>query len=368
MVEERLREPFGRIATLDGFRALAILSVIAFHYTIRWSAPFDVPPHIRGPSPFIGFLPFEYGWMGVELFFVISGFVILMTLTRSRGPRDFAWRRFARLWPALIVAAALTALAVDFFGPPDWKVSLIDYAASLFVVNPRLLAFIGVHAQWVDGAYWSLWVELRFYVLVAALYFLTGRQFLRSWLACQLLMATTWLAIPGITNIVTFPAFIPYFTIGICVFELWSGTNQRKLAIGGMLLAMGLILFDAALVRGLFQSASPPVSVIANLLIFALFWLFLVDHPILKPFTWKPLVLLGQASYSLYLIHENVGIALFRQLSGIPFLLALPVVVGTCVGASFAMLCWVEIPAKRWLTQNLSGKPLSILREAPEGM
>jgi len=367
-MEKEIREPFPRIATLDGFRALAILAVVAYHYTIRWSAPADVPPHIRGPSPFVGFLPFEYGWMGVELFFVISGFVILMTLKRSRGPLEFAWRRFARLWPTLIVAAALTALAVDFLGPPDWRVSLIDYAASLIVANPRLLAFVGVYAHWVDGAYWSLWVELRFYVLVAALYFLAGRQFLRAWLGCQLVTAIMWLAIPGITSVVTFPAFIPYLTVGICVFELWSGTKERKLATGGMLFAVGLILFDAALARGLFQAASAPVSIAANLLIFALFWLFLVDHPILKPFAWKPVVLLGQASYSLYLIHENVGIALFRHLSGIPYLLALPLVVGTCVAASLGTLYFVEIPSKKWLTQNVSGKPLSMLREAPEGL
>jgi peptidoglycan/LPS O-acetylase OafA/YrhL len=369
MTERRPGDSASRIGILDGFRAFAILSVLAFHYTIRWAAPADVPPHIPTASPFVGFLPFEYGWMGVELFFVVSGFVILMTLKRCRGPLDFAQRRVARLWPVLAVAAALSTVIVNRLGPPDWSVSLVDYAASLAVVDPHLLAWAGVDAHWVDGAYWSLWVELRFYIVIAAFYFCCGRKFLKAWLAFQALAALASFLAPGrLVEMIAFPELLPYFTIGICTFELWSGAREAKLAVAGAILAGALILNDSALAQGLFAGRPAVFSVAANLLIFGLFALFLIDHPILKPFASKPAVALGQASYSLYLIHENVGVALLRQLSAIPFVAALGLVVAACVALSLALFRWVEMPARAWLTRAVFRRPIAILRHVPDGL
>ncbi|HWC55890.1 MAG TPA: acyltransferase [Sphingomicrobium sp.] len=347
------REQPRRISTLDGFRALAIMMVVAFHYNVRWSAPADVPPHLPVASPFARFIPFEYGWMGVQLFFSISGFVILMTLTRSRGLRDFAVRRFARLWPALIVASALTTLIVNAIGPHEWRVGIGDYATSLTLIEPQLWNLAGLHVEWVDSVYWTLWVELCFYFVAAILFFAARRDFLKVWLAFQLLVVVAALLLPAAAvEMIAFPHQLPYFTIGICTFELWSGTKARKLAIGGAVFAAALILADATVTHGAIQPQLPVI--IGDLSIFALFALFLLDHPILKPFAWKPVVLLGQASYSLYLIHQEIGVSLLRQLSGIPFVAALALVVAVCVGTSLALFRWIEVPAKKWLVQRLS--------------
>jgi peptidoglycan/LPS O-acetylase OafA/YrhL len=363
MNEERLAGRVDRIAILDGYRALAIVAVMAFHYTIRWTAPHDVPAHIRAASLFVGFVPFEYGWMGVELFFVISGFVILMTLKRCSGPADFARRRFARLWPALIVGAALTGIVVNWIGPPDWKIKLVDYLTSLTLINPRLFDFTGLNANWVDGAYWSLWVELRFYFLIAALFFPAKRHFLKSWLAVQFSAALVWLALPAVRHKVTFFDFLPYFTVGICAFELWSKSRERQLALAGTALAAGMILYAAAAGRGVFAGCDPTAAVAANLLIFLLFALLLRGSPLLRPFAWPPVVALGEASYSLYLFHEAIGVSLLQRFSGLPFLLALALTVAICIAAALAMRGWVEVPAKAWLTESRSGNGLNVLQE-----
>src|SRR5580698_9439812 len=105
-----------RIRVLDSYRALAIAAVLIYHYTYQFTLlqVADAPIPAR---PVLGtFPPFQYGWLGVEFFFVISGFVILMTLERCRSVADFAVRRFARLWPPLFVAATLTTAVIALIG------------------------------------------------------------------------------------------------------------------------------------------------------------------------------------------------------------------------------------------------------------
>jgi peptidoglycan/LPS O-acetylase OafA/YrhL len=74
-------------------------------------------------------------------------------------------------------------------------------------------------------------------------------------------------------------------------------------------------------------------------------------------------VALGEASYSLYLFHEAIGVSLLQRFSGLPFLLALALTVAICIAAALAMRGWVEVPAKAWLTESRSGNGLNVLQE-----
>ncbi|PHY12991.1 hypothetical protein CSW58_08815 [Caulobacter sp. B11] len=102
------------------------------------------------------------GRYGVQVFFVISGLVITMTVLRSRDAVDFGVRRIARIYRALIVAG-LQTLALCQFAPPDLKRGPLDYLASL-TLHPRAFGRI-----FIDGAYGTLPVELKFYAFVATL-------------------------------------------------------------------------------------------------------------------------------------------------------------------------------------------------------
>ena len=78
-----------RINELDTFRGIAAMAVLLYHYTSRYNEFFDST----------SVLSFSYGWMGVPLFFMLSGFVITLTVNRCKSPFDFLYRRFIRLYP-----------------------------------------------------------------------------------------------------------------------------------------------------------------------------------------------------------------------------------------------------------------------------
>src|ERR1700749_2236917 len=125
---------------------------MAFHFLVRW------PDLIKYDYHFPDFL--DAGKSGVELFFVISGLVISMTILKTRSATDFAVKRFARLFPALFVCCTLTFLFENNIGPDLFHTSLPDYFMSLTLLADKL------GFKFVDGVYWTLVVEIEFYILM----------------------------------------------------------------------------------------------------------------------------------------------------------------------------------------------------------
>ncbi len=122
-----------RLRGLDALRGLAALSVVLFHYTTAYEIHF-------GPYPSRPLLFFPNGHFGVELFFCISGFVILGTIERTAGLRRFAIARFARIYPAYFVCAliSLATLYLAHFNHPPW--------------TPRIHHAARYHADWFGGS------------------------------------------------------------------------------------------------------------------------------------------------------------------------------------------------------------------------
>ena len=155
--------PRERIPGLDVLRGLAAAAVLAFHYTSRFGTIFGHPT-----APWI-LLP--WGQHGVEVFFVISGFAIELSLESSSTARDFLVSRALRLYPTFWAALAVTFTVVGVFGLPERAASPLDALLNLSMIPASLGAKV------VDGVYWTLERELRFYGLILLLLVLGLRRY-----------------------------------------------------------------------------------------------------------------------------------------------------------------------------------------------
>ncbi|MFN3313263.1 MAG: acyltransferase family protein [Hyphomonas sp.] len=359
-----------RLDALDGLRGLAALAVVFFHFTARWT----VPNNGESLYPYGDMFPpeaqpwFNMMIIGVNLFFLISGFVMVIMLRHSTGLADFALRRLSRIWPVLILAATLTTLIIHasgiherFDSISDWSVSKFEFVSSILMIDPAFLGgVVGKPGNtWVDGVYWTLWVDIRFYVLVALTYWLfSGRTgFAAAWIAVQL-ASIALLAVTAFTpanphwslHVVLQPHYLPWFTLGIAACYLRQDRNYRAgfaLALTGL----AALVLDAVVMSELLFHGSVWVQLGIYSVFIGLFALAIVRSPVLKVFTQPWVLTLGLASFPLYIFHERVGIIAMNLMAdlGVPALLTLPLVIAGAVAIALVIHRFVEMPVRRRL-------------------
>ncbi len=341
-----------RLAGLDGLRGVAVLLVVAYHYTVRWAPPIARETVYPYGGVFVRRFGLEYAWSGVELFFVVSGFVILMSLEKSASILDFARRRLARLWPAMLVCSLLTMLIAPF-GPPRWRVGLVSWLTSILFIDPDVAGGL-LHRRdlaWVDGVYWTLWVEVRFYVMAALVFWLFRRRVLE--VLCVLAGVSL---VAGLHDLpypgrdwawwLLLPSYLPYFVYGAACWRLAQERLRRRstlavlLASGAMVLIGGFVALELPAGDSLTFAAVNAAILLAPLLL-------ALDAPLARGFAAPALARLGEASYSLYLIHSVIGVTLICLLSRIiPWPLALGVVTAGMIGLAVLLHRYVELPGK----------------------
>ena len=130
-----------RYLELDCLRGIASIAVVLFHFTFGYD---------NGLKSFnANHIYFTYGRMGVQLFFLISGFVILMTLDNSKNIKDFVISRFSRLYPSYWCSILFTVIFISLFGAPF---QLGKYTSSQICINFSMIQFL-FKVKDVDGAY-----------------------------------------------------------------------------------------------------------------------------------------------------------------------------------------------------------------------
>jgi peptidoglycan/LPS O-acetylase OafA/YrhL len=145
--------PKNHLFALDGLRGIAILLVVGFHYFYINAAPFNRTDIYPYGNAFVEWPVFQYGILGVPLFFIISGFVIALTLDGCSSPIEFAVRRFARLWPALIFWSIITFLVLSLSDAPfavRMAPKLVDFIPSWSLTPVVLWAKIFPDIRYVD--------------------------------------------------------------------------------------------------------------------------------------------------------------------------------------------------------------------------
>lgn len=303
-----------RFEILDLFRFLAILMVMFFHYFSRWC---DSHNEINLYPYNTKYDYFLWGRMGVQFFFIISGFVIYMTLERSLSLLDFAKKRMVRLWPSMIFISTITYLVfVLFDNTMIFKKS--HELGNLFYSWTFLgKSFGGGVYTYIDGSYWSLWVEIQFYILSALLYFLLKKSktphffpfilFALSVLACFLK--------PFMASFnQTFDLFLyfNFFVMGVVFKELYRSENPWSMSCLHWHFILGALL----LLEWIFYADDGISKMLDGFFIFA-FYAFIF----LSKKNWSPknpvfsyFVFLGEASYISYLLHQYIGVLIINKI------------------------------------------------------
>lgn len=356
-----LAEPHAkhRLETLDAFRGIAIVAVILYHYTYRWG-PYWTEwgkqwPHGRD---FYGFdvdhAWFQLGNYGVEFFFIISGFVIFLTLERCSAWLDFAIRRFSRLYPTYWVCMLITYFAIHWFGNPDFERSPFELAMGFTMLSDQF----GV--GFVDGAYWSLVMELIFYGWVGLIYFNFRNRFVPAWICFCLLASLFSYFEPHYGRHIFAARYLCYFTAGIAFYSVYARHPIRHSAA----------LFATAL--GLYLSFFNMHGLGEHLVVAAMVALFVLF--VSGKLEWLgrgPLRFIGLVSYPLYLLHQYLGVSLIEILNKSPLLNGWPSIVLTSVaaiGAATVVHYAIELPSQTFVREALEGwrkrRTLQTVREA----
>ena len=309
-----------RLYALDLIRFLAAVMVLLRHWVAvgtvyvgnHWVFAWGIaqPKHIA-PFPLVAVA--AYGDLGVQLFFLISGFVICMS-SWGRTLGQFGTSRIARLYPAYwfsVIASIVVLLAFPRLGVHRWPTTFHDVLMNLTMTQ----AIYGVHD--IDPVYWTLAAELRFYLLFAIVvaFGVTYRRVVYfCWLWVFAAMFTQITADATLEAIVQ-PQYAPYFIAGVAFFLMWRfGPTMLLWALVGMsfLVAQSQLAPDPLSFPEI-GWAYPRWPMTVGLMVFFGLMALVALHK-LDWLDWKPLVTLGALTYPLYLLHQDIGFTVISYL------------------------------------------------------
>jgi peptidoglycan/LPS O-acetylase OafA/YrhL len=301
------KRPRPRIQILDGLRLVAALMVLSWHYVAFGHGPDKVPyAQVGAVYPIAA-----YGWLGVELFFLISGFVITMSsLGHTLG--EFVASRVTRLYPAYWFAILLTTGVLVLFPIATHALPGPDVALNLTMFQSAF----GVGS--VDAVYWTLWVELHFYLLFSLVVWrgVTYRRavvFAGAWLAASI----PAVLIGGTLDSLLIGDYAPFFVAGLAFF-LMHTYGQRPLL--WIYVVASFVLGIHPVLRTLDGSNSHlahPIPQWPAVVALAVFYVLVGAVALGKlRVGWKWLTVAGAMTYPLYLVHEYIGWTIMKSLDG----------------------------------------------------
>ncbi|GAB2598219.1 acyltransferase [Paractinoplanes abujensis] len=356
--EEQLRElsgpelgrpPISRLPVLDGLRLIAALMVVVYHYTYRAPGPWGA----HTAAVFSDVAPVTaYGWLGVQLFFIISGFVICMSAW-GRSLSGFAVSRVVRLFPAYWFGVLATATIVAALSPGISFPPISHLLVNLTMVQA------GLGVPDIDGVYWTLWIELRFYVLMAILAWrgLTYRRvvaFCLIWTGASAAAAATGdLRLIYIVD----ADHSPFFVAGMALYLIYRfKPTPTLMALLAVSYGLGLWRLAPTLAAvgtlGPYGHSWPEVIAVTTCLfaamtMVALRWLSWIKG------AW--LTAAGTLTYPLYLIHQEIGYAIIARLhDDIPRWPLTVSLVLVMLGAAWLVHRFVERPVAALLKRGLA--------------
>lgn len=329
-----------RIKELDVLRGFAALLVLFFHFTIGRSE---------------AELGFKLGTTGVDLFFIISGFVIFMSLSNVKTSLEFIINRVSRLyptyWAAVTISFVITKLLLHKEG-----------GLGLYIGNMTMFQYF-LKIPDIEPPYWTLIIEMIFYIFMVLLFqfkILKHVLIIGIVLSTAIVIATNfgfhiWI-VRVIWHAIPFIQYCPLFFSGILFYNLYHA-KENQLTSNLMLV---FFLISQILVFNFSGRSSGYINQFEYAamlgLYFTLFWFFVYGK-----LTWivtSVTVFFGKISFALYLIHyavthfiiipyctNELGIGFFTTI----FFIAFPIVI---ILASLIYYC-IEVPLSKKMKVTL---------------
>lgn len=366
---------------LDVLRFIAALLVLLVHFT--WTMFEPAKPGALD-APFRGLVSLKapellaYGWIGVQIFFVISGFVIAFT-ANANDALSFGRSRFLRLAPSTWLCATFTAAVLILTAASPLSDILLIYL--------RTILFFPLH-PWIDDPYWTLGIELAFYSLIFVLLATNRFSSIMPVLGIiGVISATAWaltiLVLPVIADghsaivsdrLHTRPYHLTLLTFG-CHFAigvyLWRSTSRlltrvEIVLLGYFFLGAGCEIYGLTNASG---SKLPPS--LAPLLMWTLAMFYVAatvtfNATFTRLLRYFPTRQIGLLTYPLYLVHNTIGMAIITTLvtHEVNYWLAL----ASATAAAFALaalVCFVLEPPLAKSIARCVDRLLAILSKHP---
>jgi exopolysaccharide production protein ExoZ len=323
------------LLSIQILRGVAAMMVLFYH----------LPDFIGVP-----YLTFLSG--GVDIFFVISGVVIMISTMHSRdNVREFVWKRMLRVVPLYWLATLSLALV--------WMVTgLRELRADELAMSLLFIPYLDEAKRYVQPMLlvgWTLNLELGFYALFAVSMFLRpGVQTIAMTILFLALLAVRGIADPHDQSALFFYTASPLleFAGGMALaLALAKLKMLPRIAGSGLILAGGLIMItlgeDLALPREVTQGL-PAVVIVAG---------FIAIEPWFRARAFAPLFALGDASYALYLTHVITLTVLRPLLAAWPWWTAGLLMLASCTVTALATYRFIERPLLRWARTNRVAQP-----------
>ncbi|WP_244832356.1 acyltransferase [Caballeronia sp. TF1N1] len=366
----------GALPALTSIRFVAALTVVLSHFSER--GLFDLPKPI--------FDLVDGGRSAVSMFFVLSGFILAYTYRSqlaSTGPRPFYVARFARIYPVILLGLALCVPVVgillythdsermlDFFALKD-RVPLsltLSFIAQLLLLN-GWFPFAAINQPW-NGPSDSVSCEAFFYAVFPwLLRKLGGVSIVRAVLICAAIWLTQGVVADLIMThvpisrsafiVIMLPLLrIPEFILGIGAALVFLSVRESGMQRQSHALAMVVTALAGLAVFGLWQPPIfppyfPAYYMQAPFFAILILGLALLERPVLGILNARWLVRLGEASYSLYLVH--LPILLLAILAGFDRSNGWIAIV-FAVAFSVVVFQFYEEPMRRYIRARLSGR------------
>ncbi len=335
-----------RFHELDILRFLAALAVVFFHYIFLNSTEFKE----LATYPVLGEF-FKYGYLGVELLFIISGFVILLSASK-KGWLGFIISRIARLYPAFWLALILTTLGIILFAT-----DIMQVTPSQFLLNLTMMGNM-IGTENIDPVYWTLQVEIKFYFWILMILLLKQIKHIENFIAVWLIFSVLEIFhfIHGLTHLLIMPEWAPYFSAGALFYLIQTkGLNPLR----AVLLFIAYLLSIYFAVQGGLEKTqlhglefSPYVIAGLICLFYFVFTLIVSGKTSRIHYSWFGI--LGAMTYPLYLLHQTLGqIAFLAMGDSVNKYLQLFVVTIGMVVLAYLLHRYFEASFGKWLKTKL---------------